>query len=205
VLLASLKQRFAAGTSLDSAEHFPGNGALAWTYLDKASGQSTSGGRILRLMIAAIHGRKTAAEQPSVIRQALAISALALLIACSGLEELPGAPSDLTTGIVIYQHADYLGVSAHLTQDIRHLRTVEGPCERPDYDDYSTTVVKLWDDCISSVRVSPGWRAVLYRDGDFDGDQLQLTEDTPNLTLSPGDCDKGGFNDCTTSIRIFRP
>jgi hypothetical protein len=53
--------------------------------------------------------------------------------------------------------------------------------------------------------VAPGWQALLYRDDDFDGDLLRVTQDVPNLTLSRGDCDKGGFNDCVTSIRLIRP
>jgi hypothetical protein len=34
---------------------------------------------------------------------------------------------------------------------------------------------------------------------------LLLTEDHSNLQLAPGRCDKGGFNDCTTSIRVIPP
>jgi hypothetical protein len=37
------------------------------------------------------------------------------------------------------------------------------------------------------------------------GDQLDVTTEIPDLTLSRGDCDKGGFNDCATSIRVVRP
>jgi hypothetical protein len=35
--------------------------------------------------------------------------------------------------------------------------------------------------------VAPGWRAILFRDDDFDGDQLQVTADVPNLELAAGD------------------
>jgi predicted small secreted protein len=45
---------------------------------------------------------------------------LVVLAALSGCGmTLPGAPSDLTTGIVVYEHANYLGQSAHITKDIR--------------------------------------------------------------------------------------
>jgi hypothetical protein len=140
------------------------------------------------------------------MRRNAAIAALALLIACETQKMLPTAPSDLTTGIVIYEHADYLGASAHVTEDITDLKDFEGPCERTESDSSgSTTTIHLWDDCVSSVRVAPGWQALLYRDDDFDGDLLRVTQDVPNLTLSRGDCDKGGFNDCVTSIRLIRP
>jgi hypothetical protein len=137
-------------------------------------------------------------------RQVTALMGLLLLLACQ--ESLPGAPSDLTAGIVIYEHADYLGASAHITADIRDLEDFEGPCVRVEVaGGGSTTTKQVWDDCISAVRVAPGWRATLYRDDDFDGDQLSVTEDLPNLQQVRGDCDKGGFNDCVTSIRLFRP
>jgi hypothetical protein len=44
------------------------------------------------------------------------------------------------------------------------------------------------DDCISSVRVTPGWRATLYRDDDFTGDHLDI-----NLQLVAGRCDHQGI------------
>ena len=63
----------------------------------------------------------------------------------------------------------------------------------------------VWNDCISSIRLAPGWRATLYRDDDFTGDRLEITEDLPNLEqVMPRGCNKG-FNDCTTSIRVFAP
>jgi hypothetical protein len=127
------------------------------------------------------------------------------LLACQ--KSLPTAPSELTTGITIYQHADYLGESAHVTQDIKDLKDFKGPCERIGYSGVVGSPVDShdeWDDCISSIRVSPGWRATVYRDDDFDGDRLEVTGDIPNLQLVSGKCDKGGFNDCVTSIRVFR-
>jgi hypothetical protein len=139
-------------------------------------------------------------------QRVLGFAILILLTACDPQEKLPSAPSDFSSGIVIYEHADYLGASAHITQDITHLKDFEGPCLRFESDGSGITfTTEVWDDCMSSVRVAPGWRAVLYRDGDFDGDQMQVTLDIPNLTQVQGDCDKGGFNDCVTSIRVIRP
>jgi hypothetical protein len=167
------------------------------------------GGRISSLMVAAIHSRKSTAEQPSVIRQALAIGALVVLHGCGAAPTLPDAPPELTSGISVYEHAGYAGLSAHITENVTDLGEVHGGCKEETttggIDGTVDSTIHVWDDCISSIRVSPGWRAVLYRDDDFDGDELQITEDTPDLKLSQGDCDKGGFNDCVTSIRLIRP
>jgi hypothetical protein len=119
--------------------------------------------------------------------------------ALSGCEvTLPVAPTDLTTGIIIYEHANFLGRSAHVTEDIKDLRSVDrGACALED----STT----WNDCVSSVRVAPGTRVTLYRDPNFRGESLELTIDIPNLQLAKGSCSHEGLNDCVTAIRIENP
>lgn len=113
-------------------------------------------------------------------------------------EELPMAPSSLTAGIVLYEHANFLGNSAHLTGDIADLRDVKGPCFQGT--DAST---RDWNDCVSSVRVAPGWRATLYRGPNYHDDALEITEDVANLQLiRQHDCDQGGLNDCVSSVRV---
>jgi hypothetical protein len=113
---------------------------------------------------------------------------------------LPSAPSDLTTGIVIFEHANYLGRSAHVTTDIEDLRDYkEGPCETDSESGPD------WNDCISSVRIAPGWRATLYRNPDFKGESVEAASDLSNLQLEKGTCDHDGLNDCITSIRLHRP
>jgi hypothetical protein len=136
---------------------------------------------------------------------ALAIATLVtplLGLACK--KSLPSGPSELATGITIYEDANYLGRSAHLTRDVRDLKDFNGPCEHVSSSGGSggTTTTRDWNDCVSSIRVAAGWQAVVYRDDDFDGDSLVLTTDTPNLQLVPGRCDHEGMNDCITSIRI---
>ena len=79
---------------------------------------------------------------------------------------------------------------------MRDLKDFDGPCDNEDEFDVD------WDDCISSIRVAPGWRAVIFEDDGFDGDSQVLTSDTPNLQLVPGRCDHDGMNDCITSIRV---
>ena len=133
------------------------------------------------------------------MRKALFRCAIAALAFLSGCETtLPSAPSDLTTGIVVYEHANYLGESAHITADIKDLKDIDrGPCKTEDASN--------WSDCISSVRVAPGAVATLYSDKNFKGESLEVGVDIPNLQLEKGSCSHDGLNDCVTSIRIGRP
>lgn len=135
---------------------------------------------------------------------ALMAGTLLLLAGAAGCEtsRLPGAPSDLEAGIVIYEDANYRGASALVTEDVRDLRDVRGPCEHYDSD---RGYYYDWNDCISSVKVAPGWRATLYRDDNYRDDELTITADQPNLQLvTQHDCPHDGLNDCVTSIRVRR-
>jgi hypothetical protein len=128
-----------------------------------------------------------------------------LVVAMSGcdgfLYTLPTAPSDLTNGITIYEHWNYQGQSAAVESDIADLGIYDGPCEDKNDDlDYP-----VWDDCISSIRVAPGWRAIIYSRKDFQGESLEITADVPNLQLVKGSCDHDGLNDCITSIKLLAP
>jgi hypothetical protein len=132
-------------------------------------------------------------ERMKRLRLYCLIVVLAALSGCG--MTLPGAPSDLTTGVVIYEHANYLGQSAHITKDIRDLKDVDrGPCKTEDGSN--------WNDCISSVRIAPETRATLYRDPNFRGESFEISVDIPNLQLEKGSCPHDGLNDCITSIRI---
>jgi hypothetical protein len=51
-----------------------------------------------------------------------------VIIAC-GENKLPTAPSDLVSGIAIYEHANFQGRSSQVVRDIADLRDVDGPCE----------------------------------------------------------------------------
>jgi hypothetical protein len=124
------------------------------------------------------------------------------LVACQ--DSLPGAPTDLQSGLIIYEHANYQGASAHITESVGNLDDFEGPCIAYDSSGGVSTAYDTWNECVSSVRLAPGWRATLYRDTGYDGDKLDVTGDIANLQLSRGDCDHDGFNDCTSSIRVFR-
>ena len=69
-----------------------------------------------------------------------------------------------------------------------------GPCS--DY--------RWWDDCISSIKVPEGWRATIYEDPNFRGGSLTITADIPDLDRVMGPCN-GDWENCISSIRIFRP
>ena len=71
--------------------------------------------------------------------------------------------------------------------------------------DFGSTTFRNWNDCISSIRVAPGWRATVYRGTGFDGESMEVAQDVPNLVVVPGTCSRGGLNDCISSIRVRQP
>ena len=126
-----------------------------------------------------------------------AIALGSLAPGCSA-PELPMAPSPFATGVIVYEHANFLGNSAHLTADTPDLRDFRGPCLRDE-----DTSNRDWNDCVSSVRVAPGWRATLYRDPNYRDDAFEITADVPNLQLvREHDCPRSGLNDCVSSVRV---
>jgi peptidase inhibitor family I36 len=146
--------------------------------------------------------RRTLRNLPAgVALVAVAALSLSLVVACQ--QKLPTAPSDLATGIAIYEHANFQGRSSQVVRDISDLEDVSGPCEHESSGvNGTTTTSRNWDDCISSIRVAPGWRATVYRDTGYDGQSLEVTQDVPNLQLVPGSCSHDGLNDCISSIRV---
>jgi hypothetical protein len=132
------------------------------------------------------------------VRHVMPVAALCALVACQ--KHLPMAPSELSDGIVIFEDRNYSGDSAHITSDVKNLEDFHGPCGK-NAGQYSNTY--SWTDCISSVRVAPGWYAQLYEDDSFRGDILTVTSDVPDLRFSSGPCHEG-FNDCVSSIRVFK-
>ena len=126
--------------------------------------------------------------------------ATAMTVGCAHLMDLPTAPSEFTSGVVVYEHANFVGNSAHVTDDIPDLSKFNGPCA---HDDGEGTTSYDWSDCISSVKVAPGWTATLYRGTNYKDDSVVLTADAGNLQdFKQHDCPKKGLNDCVTSIRV---
>jgi len=128
--------------------------------------------------------------------RALAVTALAILLAACTSDIEPLGPTPIDQGVVIFTHAGFTGTSQQIAVDVTNLGKVEGPCG----DSEGT---RTWDDCISSVRVLPGWGATLYGDRDYRGATLELTEDVLDLSQRLGSC-SGSYNDCISSIRVYR-
>lgn len=137
--------------------------------------------------------------------------AVLAIVGC-GAPSLPTAPSELTAGIVIYEDIDFQGVSGYVDRDLNDLSVFKGPCtgvEEEELPPSSYTIpggarVPGWNDCISSVRVAPGWSATLYRSKDYGRDFIEITADMPDLRAATARCPNGGLNDCVTSIRVRR-
>jgi hypothetical protein len=132
-------------------------------------------------------------------------TALAVMLVLGCQKSLPTAPSELSTGITVYEHANFHGESAHITSDTADLSDFKGPCEHESSDANGVSSTSYdWNDCISSVRVAPGWRATIYRDDGYRDDMLEITADVANLQLVTGDCPHDGLNDCISSVRVSR-
>jgi hypothetical protein len=114
----------------------------------------------------------------------------------SSISALGPTPPD--QGIVIYMHADFAGPAQALNVDVPDLGNVQGSCSSGAEGETPS-----WADCISSVKVLPGWTATLYRDAKYKGASVTVTSDTPNLRDLSGPCDHT-FNDCVSSIRVAR-
>lgn len=134
------------------------------------------------------------------MRKSLIIMGVVVALAaarCGSISTLGPTPAD--QGIVIYIHADFAGPSQALSVDVPDLGKVRGACSSGAEGEVPT-----WRDCVSSVKVLPGWSATLYRDPNYKGASVAVTSDAPNLRDLPGPCDKDSFNDCVSSIRVAR-
>ena len=125
------------------------------------------------------------------------VVALAAAAGCGGGFTVLG-PTPADQGIVIYVHADFAGPSQAMNVDVADLGKVEGSCTSGAEGETPS-----WADCVSSVKVMPGWSATLYRHANYKGDSVSVTADTPNLRSLRGPC-KDTFNDCVSSIRVSR-
>ena len=141
------------------------------------------------------------------------ILVLACLSAASACQKtLPTAPTNEQeqafglAGLIVYEHINFGGESAVITEDVGDLRDYHGPCTEITSDFSGASQVNdSWNDCISSVRIAAGWKATLYRDDGYRDDSIEVTTDIPDLRTVRHDCPKGGLNDCVTSIRVTRP
>ena len=134
------------------------------------------------------------------------LAGAAVVIASACETELPAGPDQLSEGIIVYEHAGFAGKSAYLRNDETDLAGFTGPCEHShsNYPNPGYYYTYDWNDCISSIKVAPGWRATVYVDAGFHEDWLDVTEDVPDLGQVRGYCAKDTWNDCISSIRVRR-
>lgn len=131
-----------------------------------------------------------------VVRVLCATGLLLSMAGCGGVEPLGPTPVD--QGVIVFMHSGFRGTSQQVGADVTDLTRVEGPC---NVSEDNTT--GSWNDCISSLRVLPGYRARLYGDKNFRGAVLDVTEDVSDLKALKGDC-SGSFDDCVSSIRVLK-
>lgn len=130
--------------------------------------------------------------------RALPLIGLIILCACGS----PTQPIvDFGKGVTIYTDSLYRGGHVTLSGNVSDFRDLTGPCNS-DSGPYSYSPGDF-DDCVSSLRIPDGWTAVVYRDRDFKGDTATYTADVPDLDIVAGPC-KPGFNDCISSMKVFR-
>ena len=124
--------------------------------------------------------------------------AAALLVSACGSS--PSAPSDPEQGVTIYADPRFRGESRVLTADAEDLDDVLGGCTHG-----TGAFMKFnFDDCISSIRIPPGWTVTVYEDPRYRGDSVKIASDVADLEDVRGPCG-GDFDDCISSIRVSRP
>ena len=132
----------------------------------------------------------------SFVRVLCAAAFLLAVPACDGPQPL--GPTPLDKGIVVFIHSGYRGPSPQVCAAVADLTHVEGPCNVGEAGGSGT-----WDNCISSIRLLPGYYARIYGDRDFRGAVLEVTQDIPDLGVLHGDC-SGSYDDCISSIRVLK-
>lgn len=119
------------------------------------------------------------------------------LSACGASPSAPSA-TDAQDGVIIYEHPQFKGISRLLLTDVEDLDDVFG-CTKggPYFPTYN------FDDCVSSIRIPPGWRVTVYEDPRYRGASVTFTSDVPDLDDVRGPCGDD-FDDCISSIRVSR-
>jgi hypothetical protein len=104
-------------------------------------------------------------------------------------------------GVTLYEHPNFDGDSRTFDGDFNDFRDLRGPCSRffdsPDQEGD-------WDDCVSSIQLSPGWEATVYEHENYLGESLDVTSSIRDLDDVRGPCGND-WDDCISSIRVRRP
>ena len=118
--------------------------------------------------------------------------------ACDDNPAVTPTPSENLEGVIIYSRDNFnfeldQGDADLLRNDVSDLRARIGPC------------MDTWDDCISSIELSDGWRATLYERDGFEGDSLRVVTSYPDLDEFPRSDGVGDWDNRASSIRVIRP
>ncbi len=142
-----------------------------------------------------------------LIETRLTASFLVLML-LAGCEGSPIDPVGLvpSAGILVFARADYHGPYRILVDDVSDLSLVDDE-PQPTAGECAAKIFgqEHWTDCVSSIRVADGWRAVVYQHDTFRGDSLTVTSDIPDLSriTLPSDS-TWTWDDVISSIRVFR-
>lgn len=126
---------------------------------------------------------------------ALAALSIALFVvaACDGHT----GPSD---GITVHEHPDFGGDSRTFDGNAFDLDDIRGPC----LGLFDAVTEGSWDDCISSIEVSPGWEVTVFEHDEYEGESLTLTRGVLDLDDVRGPCG-GDWDDCISSLQVRAP
>ena len=124
---------------------------------------------------------------------------LATTLLISGCGAGPTGPSatEAQDGVTIYEHPQFKGTSRLLLTDVEDLDDLTGGCHQDGRFDPTLD----FDDCISSIRIPPGWRVTVYEDPRYRGRSATFTSDIGDLDDVKGPCG-GDFDDCISSISV---
>ena len=100
---------------------------------------------------------------------------------------------DPSEGVTVYEHPDFEGSSRTFDGNFNDFDDLRGPCGGSEEGD--------WDNCVSSIRVSPGWEATLYEHDNYEGDSFVVTTDIRDLDDAEVLCGND-WDDCISSIRV---
>lgn len=100
-------------------------------------------------------------------------------------------------GVTVFEHPDFQGSSHTIEGNTFDFDDLRGPCGE------TTTRSGDWDNCISSIRISPGWEAVFYEHDEYEGETLTVTSDIADLDRVRGPCGDD-WDDCVSSVRVTR-
>lgn len=108
-------------------------------------------------------------------------------------------------GITVYEHPNFKGSSHSLDIGASDLGVIEGPCQGIIGVIGGTVAGSTsqgdWDNCISSIRIPPGWEVSVWRLSYYREECLTFNTDVPDLTHVRGPC-KGSWNDCISSLSV---